>query len=106
MKEFIHWFSRHTPTRGESWKARAREREATVQARTVGIIDLGADGAVADKVQTYGPRLEGLAPWFLRNANCQDTYELLNKSRRPRLQAIGRAIFVLKKRRGLIYAQF
>ena len=33
---------------------------------------------VADKAQTYWPRLEGLAPWFLRNANCQDTYELLS----------------------------
>jgi hypothetical protein len=32
---------------------------------------------VADKAQTW-PRLEGLGPWFLRNANCQDTYELLN----------------------------
>ena len=31
-----------------------------------------------NKAQTYWPRLEGLAPWFLRNANCQDTYELLN----------------------------
>jgi hypothetical protein len=66
---------------GESWKAPAREREETVQARTVGITDLGADREVADKAQTYGPRLEGLAPWFLRNANCQNTYtyELLNK---------------------------
>ena len=34
---------------------------------------------VADKAQTYWPRLEGLAPWFLRNANCQDSYELLNQ---------------------------
>jgi hypothetical protein len=64
--------------RGESWKARAREREQTVRARTVGITDLGADRVVADKAQTYRPRLEGLAPWFLRNANCQGTYELLN----------------------------
>ena len=31
--------SRHGKPRGESWKARAREREETVQARTVGIID-------------------------------------------------------------------
>ena len=61
--------------RGESWKARAREREETVQARTVGITDLGAERVVADKAQTYWPRLEGLAPWFLRNANGQDTYE-------------------------------
>jgi hypothetical protein len=36
-------------TRGESWKARAHEREETVQARTVGITDLGADRVVADK---------------------------------------------------------
>ena len=48
--------------RGESWKARAREREETVQAGTVGITDLGADRVVADKAQTYWPRLEGLAP--------------------------------------------
>jgi hypothetical protein len=68
--------------RGESWKARAREREETVQAPTVGITDFGADRVVTDKAQTYWPRLEGLAPWFLRNANCPDTYELLNKSRR------------------------
>jgi hypothetical protein len=38
---------------GESWKARAREREATVQTRTVEITDLGADRMVADKAQTY-----------------------------------------------------
>jgi hypothetical protein len=48
--------------RGESWKARAREHEETVQARTVGITDLGADWVVADKAQTYWPRLEGLGP--------------------------------------------
>ena len=50
--------------RGESWKARAREREETVQAWTVGITDLGAERAVADKAQTHWPRLEGLAPGF------------------------------------------
>jgi hypothetical protein len=65
--------------RGESWKARAREREETVQARTVGITDLGAERVVVDKAQTYWPRLEGLASWFFRNANCQDTYKVLNK---------------------------
>jgi hypothetical protein len=64
--------------RGESWKARAREREETVQARTVGITELGADRVVAEKAQTYWPRLEGLADWLLRNANCQNTYELRN----------------------------
>jgi hypothetical protein len=68
--------SRHATPRGESWKARAREREETVQAQTVGITELGAERAVADKAQTHWPRLEGLAPWFLRNANFQDTYEL------------------------------
>jgi hypothetical protein len=35
---------------------------------------------VADKAQTYCPRLEGLVPWFLRNRSCLDTYELLNNS--------------------------
>jgi hypothetical protein len=36
------------------------------------------DRVVADKAQTYCPRLEGLGPWFLRSRNCLDTYELLN----------------------------
>jgi hypothetical protein len=53
--------------------------EQTIQARTVRISELGAERVVADKAQTYWPHLEGLAPWFLRNANCQDTYELLIK---------------------------
>jgi hypothetical protein len=35
---------------------------------------------VADKAQTYWPRLEGLAPWCLRNANCQELTNLLNKT--------------------------
>jgi hypothetical protein len=35
--------SRHGKPRGESWKGRAREREETVQARTVGIIDSERD---------------------------------------------------------------
>ena len=52
--------------RGESWKARARERKGSVQARTVGIIALGADREVADKAQTCCPRLEGLGSWFQR----------------------------------------
>ena len=38
---------------------------------------------VADKAEAYCPRLEGLAPWFLRSRNCLDTYELLNKSAKP-----------------------
>jgi hypothetical protein len=38
------------------------------------------DRVVADKAQTYCPRLEGLGPWFLRSRNCLDTYELLNES--------------------------
>ena len=33
---------------------------------------------VADKAEAYCPRLEGLAPWFLRSRNCLDTCELLN----------------------------
>ena len=37
INEFM--VSRHGKPRGESWKARAREREEAVQARTVGIID-------------------------------------------------------------------
>ena len=39
----------------------------------------GVDRVVADKAKTYCPRLEGLAPWFLRSQNCLDTYELLNR---------------------------
>src|SRR5918996_3734981 len=51
---------RHTTQpRGESWKARAREREASVQARALGITALGVDRGVADKPQTYCPRLKG-----------------------------------------------
>ena len=46
--------------------------------RTVGITAPGVDRVVADKAQTYCPRLEGLAPWFLRSRNCPDTYKLLN----------------------------
>ena len=65
--------SSYATTKGRVMEARAREREETVQVRTVGITDLGADRVVADKAQTYWPRLEGLAPWFLGNANCQDT---------------------------------
>ena len=65
-KEFIGYLGDMPQPRGESWKARAREGEETVQARTVGITDLGAERVVAGKAQTYWPRLEGLAPWFLR----------------------------------------
>jgi hypothetical protein len=38
------------------------------------------DRVVADKAKAYCPRLEGLAPWFLRSRNCPDTYiyEFLN----------------------------
>jgi hypothetical protein len=36
------------------------------------------DRVVAEKAEAYCPRLEGLAPWFLRRRNCLDTYELLN----------------------------
>jgi hypothetical protein len=63
----VHWLVDMPQPWGESWKARAREREETVQARTVGITDLGAERVVADKAGTYWPHLEGLAPWFLRN---------------------------------------
>jgi uncharacterized protein len=36
------------------------------------------DRVVADKAQTHCPHSERLAPWFLRNRSCLDTYELLN----------------------------
>jgi hypothetical protein len=64
-------------TRGESWKARASESTGSVQARAVGITALGVDRVVADKPQTYCPRLEGLVPWVLKNRSCLGTYELL-----------------------------
>jgi hypothetical protein len=65
-KEFIGYLGDMPQPRGESWKARAREREETVQARTVGITEVERHWVVADKAQTYWPRLEGLGPWFLR----------------------------------------
>jgi 6-phosphogluconate dehydrogenase len=39
----------------------------------------GVDRVVVDKPQTYCPRLERLVPLALKNGNCLDTYELLNK---------------------------
>jgi hypothetical protein len=78
-KEFI--VSRHTTQpRAESWKAGAREREGSVQARAVGITALGWTGWWPTRHRPIGPCLEGLGPWFLKKANCQDTYELLSNS--------------------------
>ena len=48
--------------RGKSWRPRAHKREGSVQARAVGITAVGVDRVVADKAQTYCPRVEGLAP--------------------------------------------
>ena len=56
-------FYRLTKIKGESWKARAAEPKGSVQAQAVGITTLGAERVVADKAQTYCPRLEGLVPW-------------------------------------------
>ena len=75
--------SRHGKPRDESWKARARAvkkqfRPGPLESST------RSGWVMANKAQTYWPRLEGLAPWFLRNANCQDTYELLSNRRRCR----------------------
>jgi hypothetical protein len=56
--------SRHTTTKGESWKARASEPKGYVQAWTVEVTAPGVDRAVADKAQTYCPRLEGLGLGF------------------------------------------
>jgi hypothetical protein len=53
-------------TKGRVMESAGTRAEETVQARTVGITDLEAERVVADKAQTYWPRLEGLAPWFLR----------------------------------------
>jgi len=43
---------------GESWKARARKRETTVQVPAVAITSLGVDWVVAYKTRTYCPRLQ------------------------------------------------
>ena len=77
--------SRHTASKGESWKVRACEPKGCVQAWTAEVTGPRVDRVVADKAQTccppfdftqggeqVEPRLEGLGPWFL------DTYELLN----------------------------
>lgn len=45
------------------------QREEAVQARIVGITDLGADRVVPDQAQTYWLRLERLGACFLSNAN-------------------------------------
>jgi hypothetical protein len=37
------------------------------------------DRVVADKAQTYCPRLERLVPWVLKNRSCLDHYELLDE---------------------------
>jgi len=68
----------HTTTQGESWKARAPQLAARMQALAFGMTTTGADRVVADKAQTYCPRLKGLAPGFLINRSCPATYELLN----------------------------
>jgi len=57
----------------------AREPKGSVQARAVGITAPGVDRVVADKAQTYCPRLEGLVSWFL---SWLDTYEHLNNTAR------------------------
>ena len=59
--------------RGESWKARAPAPRGSVQAPTVGMTASGADRVVADKAQTYCPRLERLVPWVVKNRSCPDT---------------------------------
>ena len=59
---------------------RASDPIGSVEARTVGITAPGVDGVVADKAQTYCPRLERLVPKVLKNRKCLDTYELLNMS--------------------------
>jgi hypothetical protein len=63
--------------RGESWKARAREREGTVPAPAAGITFLGVDWVAADKAQTCCPRLEGLGHWLLSNPIVKETHGLL-----------------------------
>jgi hypothetical protein len=53
--------------------------EETVQARTVGIIDserMGGGQQGTDLLAALGRA----RPLVLRNANCQDTYELLSRS--------------------------
>jgi len=41
----------------------------TFQARAFGLTAPGVDGVVANKAQTYWPRLERLAPWYRMSIN-------------------------------------
>ena len=38
---------------GEAWRARAQQRDGSLQARPLGIFTLGEDGVVAYKAQTH-----------------------------------------------------
>ena len=55
--------------RGESWKVRAREREETVQARTVGITDPGSGSRGGGQSTDLVAALKRARPSFLTNAN-------------------------------------
>ncbi len=52
--------SRHKATKGRVVESADTRTYRKRQARTVGLITLGADWVVADEAQTYCPRLEGL----------------------------------------------
>jgi len=39
--------------RGEAWRARAQQRDGSLQAQALGIFTLGEDGVVVYKAQTY-----------------------------------------------------
>ena len=58
----VHWLVDIRELRDESWRARASDSIASVQARTVGITAPGVDRVVVDKAQTHCPRLERLVP--------------------------------------------
>ena len=71
--------SRHTTSKGESWKARASEPKGCVQARTVGITAPGVESGGGRQGRGLLPALGRARPLVLRSRNCLDTYDLHNK---------------------------
>jgi hypothetical protein len=78
--EEVHW-SQTRRTGDESWKARVGEPEASVQARTVGIIAPGVDRAGPTRHRTIARAWKGLSLGFWGAEISLDIYELLNSGR-------------------------
>ena len=55
--------------RGESWKARAGEREGSVQARTIGITALGVDWMVPTRHRAIARAWKGSPLGYRTSAN-------------------------------------